>query len=86
MGLSNSLLSLGALLGCLMSPLLTHLQLSFKKIAILCDFIGCVGCLISLFYLSSEEVYFGRFICGIFAGIHSSFISIYIRDISPVEV
>ena len=85
LGMTNLLLCVGAIIACQISPLFLKMRLTYKAISYITDLIGIAGCLISLLDLSITSIYIGRLLCGLYAGLYSSYVSMFVKEITPTE-
>ncbi|KAL4470073.1 hypothetical protein ABPG72_008732 [Tetrahymena utriculariae] len=85
-GLCNSLLAIGAIIGSLLALIFQKVGISYKFQSITMDIIGILSCSIMIIDLFSIYIYIGRLLCGIYTGVQTSICVIYIKEISPSEV
>lgn len=83
-GIITSVIPLGGAFGSLISPYFLN-RIGRKYTCLISDIICVIGSIISLIN-SFPALLIGRFICGIYIGLNSNLVPIYLREINPSEI
>lgn len=83
-GILTSVIPLGGAFGSLISPFFIN-RMGRKYTCLISDIICVIGSLSSLIN-SFPALLIGRFICGIYIGLNSNLVPIYLREINPLEI
>ncbi|KAG5315290.1 TRET1 protein, partial [Pseudoatta argentina] len=81
----TSLLTLGAIPGCIISALTVNI-IGRKNTMLFSAVPSIIGWLLIIFATSSTDVYISRFLSGLAMGMHTSIMPIYLGEISPAKI